>query len=263
VTHTGFVQGGTLHPVGKDGPVRDQVGVDPRVRLDVGVLSAEECFGVVGSQGLDPVDHLAPGVEAMARGAFGVLVRKPVAHGEQHRRRGVVLRSDELQLASLGLQLTDDGVGHIWFGGSDDLQGRSIGGSYGRFGHAVLLGTTSSVRPGARLCPARCRRAGPRWCSTLTPVTTRPKDSPNRLLRRRSGTQPKDDLEAPVEGSPYDAARVARASAGNGPQAVRLAGAHPRCSTRSRVRFLGEPSPTTSPRHRGRRGQGCPRHCGR
>ena len=50
----------------------------------------------------------------------------------------------------------------------------------------MLLGTTSSVRPGARLCPTRCRRAGPRWCSTLTPVTTRSNDSLIRLLRHRA-----------------------------------------------------------------------------
>jgi len=50
----------------------------------------------------------------------------------------------------------------------------------------MLLRTTSSVRPGARLCPTRCRRAGPRWCSTLTPVTTRPNDNLIRLLRLRA-----------------------------------------------------------------------------
>ena len=113
------------------------------------------------------------------------LSEQPVSHGEQHRRRGVVFRSDEFQLTPLGLQLTDDGVGHLWFGGGDDLEGRSIGGRYGRFGHGVLLRTTSGVRPGARLCPACCRRVDPRWCSTLTPVTTPSNDSPNALPGHR------------------------------------------------------------------------------
>jgi hypothetical protein len=50
----------------------------------------------------------------------------------------------------------------------------------------MLLGTTSSVRPGARLYPTPCRRAGPRWCSTLTPVTTHSNDSVIRLIRLRA-----------------------------------------------------------------------------
>src|SRR5580704_8945199 len=61
----------------------------------------------------------------------------------------------------------------------------------------MLLGTTSSVRPGARLCPTRCRRAGPRWCSTLTPVTTRPNDSLFRLLSHRSGVERGDPRYEP------------------------------------------------------------------
>jgi hypothetical protein len=75
VTHAGPVQGGLFDPMSQNGPVGDEVGVDPGVWLDVGMIGTKECLGVVGSQGLDPVDHLAPGVEAMARGALGVLVR--------------------------------------------------------------------------------------------------------------------------------------------------------------------------------------------
>ena len=81
VTHSSLVEERLLDSVGQDGPVGHQVGVDPRMRLDVGVLGAEERFGMVGSQRLDPVNHLASGIETMAGGAFGVLVGQPVTHG--------------------------------------------------------------------------------------------------------------------------------------------------------------------------------------
>ena len=86
VTHSSLVEERLLHSVGKNGPVGHQVGVDPRMRLDVGVLGAEERFGVVGSQRLDPVDHLTSGIETMPGDALGVLVGQPVTHGEQHPR---------------------------------------------------------------------------------------------------------------------------------------------------------------------------------
>ena len=86
MTHARLDEKRLLDSVGEDGPVGDQVGVDPRMRLDIGVLGTEERLGVLGSQRLDAVDHLASGIEAMAWSAFGVFVRQPVAHGEQHRR---------------------------------------------------------------------------------------------------------------------------------------------------------------------------------
>ncbi len=84
--HSGFVEERLLDSVGENGPVGHEVRVDSRMRLDVGVLGAEERFGVLGSQGLDPVNHFASGIETMAGNALGVLVGKPVTHGEQHGR---------------------------------------------------------------------------------------------------------------------------------------------------------------------------------
>ncbi len=85
VLGTGLFQGGQLHSFGEDGPVRDEIGVYAGVGLSVGMVGAEERFGVFCRQGLDTVDHLAAGVHAVARYALGVLVREPVAHGEQDR----------------------------------------------------------------------------------------------------------------------------------------------------------------------------------
>jgi hypothetical protein len=75
-----------LDAVGEDRPERHQVGVDARVRLDVGVGCPEERLGVVGSERFDGVDVLAPGVEAVPDRALGVLVAEPATHGQQHGR---------------------------------------------------------------------------------------------------------------------------------------------------------------------------------
>ena len=75
-----------LDPGGQDGPVRNEVGVDARVRLHVGVGRAEQLAGVLGGHGLDGVDVLAAGVEPVPDGALRVLVGQPAAHGEQRRR---------------------------------------------------------------------------------------------------------------------------------------------------------------------------------
>ena len=93
---------GELDPVGEDRPEGDQVGVDAGVRLRVGVLGAEQLPGVLGGERLDGVDVLAAGVEAVSDGALGVLVGQPGAHRQQHRRRGVVLRGDQLERRRAG-----------------------------------------------------------------------------------------------------------------------------------------------------------------
>ena len=94
-------QCGRLDAVREDGPVGGQVGVDAGVRLHVGVLGAEQFTGVLGGDGLDGVDVLAAGVEAVADGALGVLVAQPGAHGREYRQAGVVLGRDELQRRAL------------------------------------------------------------------------------------------------------------------------------------------------------------------
>ena len=93
---------GRLDAVGQDRPEGDEVGVDARVRLHVGVRRAEQLAGVLGRERLDGVDVLAAGVEAVADRALGVLVGEPGAHREQHGGRGVVLARDQLQRARAG-----------------------------------------------------------------------------------------------------------------------------------------------------------------
>ncbi len=109
---------------GQDGPVRDEVGVDARVRLHVGVGRAEQLAGVLGGHGLDGVDVLAAGVEPVPDGALGVLVGEPGAHGQQHRRRRVVLAGDQLERIPLVGKLFARRRGDARFDGLDDLQDR-------------------------------------------------------------------------------------------------------------------------------------------
>ena len=132
------VQEGPLDPAGQDGPVGDEVRVDAGVRLDVGVVRAEQRAGVAGGQRLDLVHDLAAGVETVPDGAFGVLVRQPGAHGHQDGGRGVVLRRDELELTALVREFVGDGAGHGGLGARDHLEHRTVadgdGGTRGRAG---------------------------------------------------------------------------------------------------------------------------------
>ncbi|MNE43560.1 hypothetical protein D3C80_1377410 [compost metagenome] len=79
------------------------VGLAAGVRLDVGVVGAEQLLGAVDGQLLDDVDVLAAAVVALVRVAFGVLVGQHAALGFHHRRAGVVLRGDQLDVLFLAL----------------------------------------------------------------------------------------------------------------------------------------------------------------
>ena len=108
VLGAGPLQRRGLDPPGQDRPERHQVGVDAAVGLDVGVVAAEQALGQLDGAALDGVDVLAAGVEAVAGRALGVLVRQPVAHGQQGRRGGEVLAGDQLEVGPLVGQLGRD-----------------------------------------------------------------------------------------------------------------------------------------------------------
>ena len=78
----GAGQRGGLDPLRQDSPERHQVGVDPRMRLHVGMVGPEERPGAIGGQLFDGVDVAAAGVHPSADRPFGVLVAEPVAHGQ-------------------------------------------------------------------------------------------------------------------------------------------------------------------------------------
>ena len=131
VLDTVFGQGGGLDPLRQNRPEGNEVGVDARVRLHVGVGRAEQGLGVVRRGLLDGVDVLATGVEPVTDGAFGVLVGHPGAHRQQRGGRRVVLAGDQLERLALVVQLRSDGGGDRRFDRADHLQRGPIGGAGG------------------------------------------------------------------------------------------------------------------------------------
>ena len=108
--------------------VGGHVGLRAGVRLDVGVLGAEEGLGALDGDALDLVDDLAAAVVALARVALGVLVREHRADGLHDRRPREVLGRDELELVALAVglaphQLGDRGVDRLEPGAPERREG--------------------------------------------------------------------------------------------------------------------------------------------
>ena len=147
---------GRLDAVGEDRPERDEVGVDARVRLHVGVRGTEQLARVLGGQRLDGVDVLAAGVEAVTDRALGVLVAEPGAHRQQHRRRGVVLRGDQLERTSLVGELLAGGVRDARLDLADHLEGLGVRAADQGVGHdRQPRARTAAVDPQARTGASR------------------------------------------------------------------------------------------------------------
>ena len=89
------------------------VGLRAGVRLDVGVLGAEQRLGAVDRQLLGDVDELAAAVVALAGIALGVLVVQDRALALEHRHRGEVLRRDHLERALLTVELERQHLGDL------------------------------------------------------------------------------------------------------------------------------------------------------
>ena len=69
-----------------EGAVRGEVGARPAVRLQVGVLGAEQLLGALDAELLGPVDDLAAAVVAPAGVALGVLVATASTRARRARR---------------------------------------------------------------------------------------------------------------------------------------------------------------------------------
>ena len=101
------------------------VGLRARVRLDVGVLGAEQVVGALDRQRLGHVDELAAAVVALARVALGVLVGHHRPRGRHHGGAREVLRGDELEAVVLAGGLVGDRLGDV---GVDLGQGPQVQG---------------------------------------------------------------------------------------------------------------------------------------
>ncbi|MNZ69786.1 hypothetical protein D3C78_880990 [compost metagenome] len=75
----------------QQGQIDRRVGLAAGVRLDVGIVGAEQLLGALDGQGFDLVDVLATAVVTLARITFGVFVGQAAALGFHDALAGVVL----------------------------------------------------------------------------------------------------------------------------------------------------------------------------
>ncbi|MNW00662.1 hypothetical protein D3C71_1961870 [compost metagenome] len=75
----------------QQGQINRRVGLAAGVRLDVGIVGAEQLLGALDGQGFDLVDVLATAVVTLARITFGVFVGQAAALGFHDALAGVVL----------------------------------------------------------------------------------------------------------------------------------------------------------------------------
>ena len=93
--------------------VDGHVGLGTRVRLDVGVLAAEQLPGPRDGEILDHVDDLAAAVVASTGVPLGVLVGEDRAGGLQDGLGHEVLRGDQLEVPVLALGLVAERLGDL------------------------------------------------------------------------------------------------------------------------------------------------------
>ena len=121
------------------------------VRLDVGVLGAEERLGARDRERLGHVHEFAAAVIALPRISLGVLVGHHRANGLENGGADEVLRRNELEPLRLPARLVADGRGNLGIGVGE----RALHGGEGQFGHGKELsyrrGLRSSVYSGNQL----------------------------------------------------------------------------------------------------------------
>ena len=98
------------------------------MRLDVGVIGAEQFLGAFDGQLLGHVHVFAAAVVALARVAFGVFVGEHRTLGFEHARAGVVFRGDQLDVVFLAPALVGDGLGEFGVVLGDGLAAGEHGG---------------------------------------------------------------------------------------------------------------------------------------
>ena len=197
--------------------VHRRVRLRAGVRLDVGVLGAEQRLGAVDRELLDDVDVLAAAVVALAGIALGVLVREDAALALQDRLRDEVLRRDHLERALLAVQLARDDVGDL---GVDLGQraGEEVGGQFGH-AHAVTVSAPGAVtaRPAQRR-----RRAATAPARTIVHAPSRLEaaqvDHGRRRARQRPPSSTRSAASRMPAGTSATAARRAAGAVGAGLQ---------------------------------------------
>ena len=156
-----------------EGAVGGDVGAGAAVRLQVGVVGAEQRLGALDADVLGLVDVRAAAVVALARVALGVLVRQRRPERGEDGRRGEVLAGDQLQAAAQAVELGRAGCWAI--SGSSPRARRS------QVPRTACRGHGCQPRPGAHCSP------GPAWAASPLRGASPSSASTVRARRVRSG----------------------------------------------------------------------------
>ena len=96
--------------------VHGHVRLRARMRLHVGVLGAEQRLRALDRERFGDVDELAAAVVALARIAFGVLVRQHRAGGFEDGMADEIFRRDQLEALVLPALFVAHGLGDLGIG---------------------------------------------------------------------------------------------------------------------------------------------------
>ena len=88
-----------------DGHGDRHIGLRAGMRLDVGIVTAEELLGSLDGEGLDLVDDFTAAVVTFARITFGIFVGQDRAHCQDDGFGNDVFRGDEFDVAALSVVL--------------------------------------------------------------------------------------------------------------------------------------------------------------
>ena len=127
------------------GEVDGGVGLAAGVRLDVGVVGAEEGLGPVDGELFDLVDVLTTAVPALTGVTFGVLVREDAALGLHDGGEREVLGGDQLDVRLLALELGLDQA--VDLGVQLGERDAANGGHVGKVKGQIVGGNVATANP--------------------------------------------------------------------------------------------------------------------
>ncbi len=131
VAAVGEIHGEDLVAGLEHGEINGHVRLRAGVRLDVGVLGAEDFLRAVDGELFDDIDVFAAAIPAFAGVAFGVFVSEQRSLRLHHGGRGEVFRSDQLDVVALAVFLGGDG--------GENLGIHLFDAAAGGFAHAGLV----------------------------------------------------------------------------------------------------------------------------
>ena len=111
----------------QDGHVDGDVGRRAGMRLDVGVLGAEEFLGAIDGELLDLIREFAATVIALAGKTFGVLIGEDGAHRFEDSFRDEIFGGDEFETGGLALGFFAEEIGDLGIDGVERTEHAGVG----------------------------------------------------------------------------------------------------------------------------------------